>query len=118
MRRNNLLSRLTQIEKTLLEKNYQENLKRFEDCSQERSFSPVVRFFNPTGLGEWYLAELSPEAVGYGLCCLQEVAFGYVNLDELSTLRLPMGLCIEKDLYFDNKGLTLRDWHKKLRSSF
>ena len=118
MRRNNLLGRLTQIEKTLLEKNYQENLKRFEDCSQERSFSPVVRFFNPTGLGEWYLTELSPEAIGYGLCCLSDIEFGYVSLDELSTLRLPMGLCIEKDQYFDNKGLTLRDWHKKLRSSF
>lgn len=116
MRKNHLLRHLTSTEIDLLQQNYQVNLKRFEYSSSEHSFSPVVRFFNPTGLGDWYLTELSPDHIGYGLCCLHEVEFGYVSLDELSALKLPMGLCVKKDLCFNHEGLTLRDWYKKLTS--
>ena len=41
--------------------------------------------------------------VAFGLCKITDEEFGYVSLDELSTLKVKMGLGIERDLYFTPK---------------
>lgn len=68
--------------------------------------TPVpVKLFNPCGGQTWYLTEYDPEtwdAFGYvtGMACDE---LGYFNLDELNSLRGPLGLGIERDLYWNPK---------------
>ena len=72
----------------------------------------VVKFFNPTGIGTWYITEYSPEErIFYGLCCIHEAELGYVSQDELEHFRGRFGLGIERDLY--SGKMTLADAMKK-----
>ena len=67
-----------------------------------KSFKAVLKLFNPTGIGTWYLSELNPDNnVAFGLCCLHEKEYGYVDINELKSLELPFGLSIERDKWFD-----------------
>ena len=69
-----------------------------------KTFRAELKLFNPTGMGTWYISELNPETnIAFGLCDLHEQEFGYVSLDELQSLKLPFGLGIERDLYFQPK---------------
>ena len=71
-----------------------------------KSFKAELKLFNPTGIGTWYLSELNPENNNaFGLCCLTEEEFGYVNLDELLSFKGQMGLGIERDKFFKPKSL-------------
>jgi len=73
----------------------------------EIDFAPVVKLFTPDANGTWLLTELDREDpdIAFGLCDLG-LGFpelGSVRLSELATLRGPMGLPIERDLYFSAK---------------
>jgi hypothetical protein len=73
----------------------------------------IAKFFNPCGSGTWYCTEYNPQdRVFFGLCCIDEAELGYVSLDELESLRLPLGLKIERDLYYTG---TLADAKKEQR---
>lgn len=65
----------------------------------------VVKFFNPVGSGTWYAVEGERQGDGdirfFGLVALHEIEWGYFHLSELESVRLPFGLGIERDLYFD-----------------
>ena len=112
---NKLLNSLTKAELETLKSNYEINDALIEKGLNPKAFDVVVKFFNPTGMGTWYLTELSPDGIAFGLCHLYETELGYVSLEELSSLRLPGGLGIEKDRYFSGKGLSLSSLSKKLR---
>jgi hypothetical protein len=71
-----------------------------------KTFKAVVKLFNPSGLGTWYLSELNPETnEAFGLCCLQEKELGYVSIDELKEIKCLLGLPIERDKFFTPKTL-------------
>ena len=65
-----------------------------------------VKFFNPVGAQTWWIFEGEEQDDGawmlFGMADLgmgcQEL--GYISLDELTALRLPFGLGIERDLHF------------------
>lgn len=64
---------------------------------------PVVKFFNPVGAATWLATEL--DADGDTMFGLADLGFGcpelgYFSLSEISALRLPFGLCIERDIGF------------------
>lgn len=63
-----------------------------------------VKFFNPCGRGTWYVLEGQRQEDGdwlfFGLVDLYEREYGYFTLSELTNVRLPFGLHIERDLYF------------------
>lgn len=69
---------------------------------QEIDFIPVVKLFNPCGIGTWLLTEVEAEdpTIAFGLCDLGYPELGYVSLTELEELRLPLGLKIEQDRFF------------------
>lgn len=67
-------------------------------------FKPAVKLFCPGGGATWLLTELDPEDpdIAFGLCDLG-IGFpelGNVRISELESVRGPMGLGIERDLYF------------------
>lgn len=64
---------------------------------------PLVKLFNPLGAATWLVTEL--DADGDTLFGLADLGFGCpelgsVSLAELVSVRLPLGLGIERDLYF------------------
>jgi hypothetical protein len=65
---------------------------------------PVVRFFNPIGAGTWLITEMEPD--GDTLFGLADLGFGCpelgsFSLSELSSVRLPFGMGIERDILFE-----------------
>jgi hypothetical protein len=65
----------------------------------------LVKFFNPCGSGTWYAVEGSIQEDGdwlfFGLCDIHEKELGNFLLSDLQSVKLPFGLRIERDLYFD-----------------
>lgn len=62
----------------------------------------IARFFSPVGAGTWYVLEnddwengrvvFGAATLGYGL------ELGSISIDELESLKLPLGLTIERDI--------------------
>ena len=61
-----------------------------------------VKFFTPDASWTWYATEYDPiERVFFGLVDGFEKELGYFSLEELQSVRGPLGLAIERDLYFE-----------------
>lgn len=71
----------------------------------EIDFEPVVKLFNPAGIGTWLLTELDPECpdIAFGLCDLGYPELGSVSISELESVRGPFGLGIERDRHWTPK---------------
>lgn len=94
-----------EIEKRLI-KNYEIN-KGKEKTVEHKA---VVKLFNPTGLGTWYLTEYDPETrLAFGLSCLQEKELGDVSMNEIQDFKGRFGLGIERDRWFESNKLTLEE---------
>jgi hypothetical protein len=67
-----------------------------------------VKFFTPDSNLTWYASEYDPESrLFFGLVSGFEKELGYFSLDEIETVRGPLGLHIERDRYF--RPATLRE---------
>jgi hypothetical protein len=69
---------------------------------------PVLKLFNPCGAATWLLTEFLPDedgALAFGLCDMGfgTPELGYVSLEELESITLPLGLYIERDIHFNAK---------------
>lgn len=66
--------------------------------------APVVKFFNPFGTGTWLATELDEGGdILFGLADLGYPELGSFSLEELSSLRLPFGMRIERDIHFSSE---------------
>jgi len=67
-----------------------------------RDHVPVVKFFNPVGIGTWLATELDADGdILFGLAQLNDAPeLGSFSLEKLATLELPFGMHIERDLFF------------------
>ncbi len=75
-----------------------------------KEFKAVVKLFNPTGQGTWYLSEYDPiREVAFGLCHIFEKELGYVDIKELKEYKGMMGLGIERDKLFQSNKHSLDD---------
>ncbi len=74
------------------------------NAATEGDHWPVVKLFAPTGAACWLFTELDEDGDRlFGLC---DLGFGspepgYASLSEIERVRLPLGLRIERDLYFE-----------------
>ena len=61
----------------------------------------VAKFFNPVGLGVWYLMNMHEDNdYCWGICHIFEWEMGSFSINELKSLELPFGLNIERDKFF------------------
>jgi hypothetical protein len=70
---------------------------------------PLVRlkWFTPDSSWTWYVTEYDPaDRLCFGLVVGHEREFGYFSLTEIEQVRGPLGLRIERDLYFDPKPVS------------
>lgn len=100
----------------LLTKAIEEKLAKFPLYSQDGKDEKeiVVKFFTPWSGWTWYITEGSKEEddwllfgyveSGLGEDCSE---WGYVSLNDLKSIRGPMGLKIERDLYFGKHKITI-----------
>jgi hypothetical protein len=66
---------------------------------------PVVKFFNPLGEGVWLATELDADGdTLFGLADLGDPELGSFSLAEITAVRLPLGLGIERDLLFEGEA--------------
>ena len=68
--------------------------------------APVVKLFNPAGAATWLFSELDADGdILFGLCDLGFGCpeMGSASLAEIAAIRLPFGLTIERDLWFEGR---------------
>ena len=61
-----------------------------------------VKFFTPDSSWTWFVTEFDPEQrLCFGMVHGLDHELGYFSLDELESVRGPLGLPIERDLFFE-----------------
>lgn len=79
----------------------------------------VCKLFNPVGADTWYLYEHVENDIYMAFVTLGDpdcAEIGTISLNELESLRLPFGLKIERDRYFDPLSRTLKEVYDKVKS--
>ena len=79
----------------------------------------VMKLFNPTGAGTWYIYEKLDEDIYMAFVNLGDPTMaecGTVSMRELMSLRLPLGLSIERDMHFDPLSRTLKDVYDTIKN--
>jgi hypothetical protein len=71
----------------------------------------IVKFFTPDAGWSWFASEFDGEDIFFGLVSGLETELGHFSLSELQSVRGPLGLPIERDLYFEPQ--TLKDLMEK-----
>jgi Protein of unknown function (DUF2958) len=89
----------------LLTRELRTHLRRNSDISaqREQDHRPVVKFFTPDASATWLFTELAAdEDTLFGLCDLGHGTpeLGYASLAEISAIRGPMRLLVERDRSF------------------
>ena len=83
--------------------------------SQENIKDPIcnLKFFTPDSSFTWYIIEGEKQEDGDWLffgktisSMCPEGELGYISLNELESVRGPLGLPIERDIFFDKKPLS------------
>ncbi|MBK7853713.1 MAG: DUF2958 domain-containing protein [Bacteroidetes bacterium] len=66
---------------------------------------PVIKLFIPDAQCTWLITEMIDDETLFGLCDLGMGVpeLGYVNIEELKSIRGPLKLKIERDLFFEAK---------------
>ena len=86
----------------LLTKEITEQAKEQYDKGSDMEQMVVAKYFNPIGNGTWYLMNLADdEDYAWGIVDLFAVEMGSFSIKELSDAKLPFGLSIERDMYFE-----------------
>ena len=66
-----------------------------------------VKLFTPDSSWTWLVMEYDPEQrLCFGLVFGHEREFGYFSLEEMESVRGPLGLRIERDLYWKPKPVS------------
>jgi hypothetical protein len=76
--------------------------------SQENVKDPIVyaKYFTPDSCWTWYVLEFDGEDTFFGYVDGLSSELGYFSLSELEKVRGPLGLPVERDLYWEPKPLS------------
>jgi hypothetical protein len=91
----------------LLTKEIRKALPALGETDDQTDPIAIVKFFNPTGIGTWWAVEFDPgSGIFFGKADLGFSELGTFSLEELQSYKGPLGLGIERDLYFTPKPLS------------
>jgi hypothetical protein len=79
----------------------------------------VMKLFNPTGAGTWYLYEKEDEDIYWGFVNLGDPEMaecGTVSMQELLAFRGRFGLGIERDMHFEPLSMSLQEVQDKIHA--
>ncbi len=98
----------------LLTEQIRKKLPKLYEC-EDQGLNAIaqVKFFTPDSDWTWYATEFDGEDIFFGLVSGFAVELGYFSLSELQSVHGPLGLPIERDLYYVPK--TLKELMKKHR---
>ena len=86
----------------LLTKKIKEQATKQYDKGSDMEQMVVAKFFNPVGSWTWYLMNMAEnDDYCWGIVKGNEVEMGAFSMKELENIKLPLGLGIERDLYFE-----------------
>lgn len=71
---------------------------------------PIVwmKYFTPDSSWTWYVTEFDPvDRLCFGLVIGHEIELGYFSFAELESVTGPLGLRVERDLYFRQQPLSI-----------
>ena len=95
----------------LLTEELKKQLPHLASTDGEPNKTAVCKFFDPCGSWTWYVVEGELLEDGdwlfFGLVDGFEKEWGYFSLGELQNVRGPLGLGIERDIYFQPKTVSL-----------
>jgi len=91
----------------LMTKELEERFKAVGSQEMEEDPLIIAKFFDPCGSWSWFAYEYDPEErTFFGMVHGFEKELGSFSLDELESIRRPLGLTIERDLHFGEKRLS------------
>ena len=91
----------------LLTKELRRSLPKLYSTENITDPEAQVKFFTPDANWTWYLFEYEDATkTAFGFVVGLENELGYFNLDELESLRGPLGLAVERDISFVATKLT------------
>jgi len=79
----------------------------------------VLKLFNPTGAGTWYLYEKEDDDIYWCFANLGDPEMaecGTVSMSELMSFRGRFGLGIERDMHFKPLSVSLEDVYNRIKS--
>ena len=86
---------------TLITKTLERTIPKLYATEKTRDPVARVKLFTPDSSFTWYITEYDPKRrVAFGLVQGLEEELGYFSLDELESIRGPLGLPIERDQWF------------------
>jgi hypothetical protein len=97
---NTKMKLITEEIKKRLPKLYEQDGKGYDAIA-------YVKFFTPDSNWTWYVTEFDGKDTFFGLVDGFEKELGYFSLSELESTKGPLGLKVERDLYF--KPTRLKD---------
>lgn len=84
-------------------------LSRFKELGKQDIKDPLIvtKFFAPWTYWTWYATSYDEvEGRFFGIICGSNIELGYFSMQDLKGLRGPMGLSVERDLYWKEKRLS------------
>lgn len=84
--------------------------KLYEQDGKGFNAIAYIKFFTPDSNWSWYVTEFDGTDLFFGLVDGFDKEMGYFSLSELEGVKGPLGLKIERDLYF--KPTTLKELMK------
>ena len=91
-------------------KTIEKKLPKLYSTEHEEDPTIIAHFFSPMGKGDWYVIEGEKEEDGnymfFGLVDLLMREYGYFSLKELESIKLPLGMKIERDLHWIPKRVS------------
>jgi hypothetical protein len=94
----------------IITEEFEELFAKYPLYSQEHESDPLVvaKLFDPCGSATWFLLEFDPvERIAFGYVTgMTADELGYISLTEMESIKGPLGIGIEQDIYFTQKRLS------------
>lgn len=82
-----------------------EKIPKLYGAEHESSPMVWVKLFTPDSSWTWYITEFDGQDTCFGFVVGDFPELGYFSLSEIARVRGPLGLPVERDLYFEPKPL-------------